>query len=376
MGLADQPGGLRCARRRHDRRDRREAKKARALGWILVYAYLSRRLLVGGPELTPTQARESARKTLAAVSLGRDPQAEKQAKRLEAAQTFRSMAREYLGAKQSELRPVSFRIAELYLTNPSYFGALHAMSIGAITYADINTCLARIIRNHSSHTAAAARRALSTIFSWAMMEGHLAINPIVRTRKPAEAEPRDRVLTDAELVAIWNACSGDADIDHMIRLLFLLGSRRSEVGGMAWSEFDLKAGTWRLPPERSKNGKAHTIVLPKSALEILASIPRSEERDHLFGARDVGFTAWGYAKAELDRRLGDKVRPWKIHDVRRTVATGMANIGIEPHIIEAVLNHVSGHKSGVAGVYNRARYAPEVRDALAKWSEHLSAIVA
>ena len=144
---------------------------------------------------------------------------------------------------------------------------------------------------------------------------------------------------------------------------------------MAWSEFDLKAGTWRLPPERSKNGKAHTIVLPKSALEILASIPRSEERDHLFGARDVGFTAWGYAKAELDRRLGDKVRPWKIHDVRRTVATGMANIGIEPHIIEAVLNHYSGHRSGIAGIYNLATYPAQVKAALERWNQHIIAMV-
>ena len=98
-------------------------------------------------------------------------------------------------------------------------------------------------------------------------------------------------------------------------------------------------------------------------------------RDQLFGERsDLGFTQWG-AKRDLDARLSESVKPWTLHDLRRTAATGMADIGVQPHIIEAMLNHVSGHKVGVAGIYNRSSYEREVRNALALWSDHIRAIV-
>ena len=97
-------------------------------------------------------------------------------------------------------------------------------------------------------------------------------------------------------------------------------------------------------------------------------------RDQLFGERsDLGFTQWG-AKRDLDARLGGQVAEWKLHDLRRTCATGMADIGVQPHIIEAVLNHVSGHKVGVAGIYNRSSYEREVRAALALWADYVRAI--
>jgi integrase len=198
---------------------------------------------------------------------------------------------------------------------------------------------------------------------------------VIGTRKPAEVEPRDRVLKPAEVVAIWRACDRDDDYSRIIRLLFLLGSRRQEVGGMRWSELDLDAGTWTLPKERAKNKRAHTIALPPTALEIINSIPRVD-RDCLFGDRSAdGFSRWGACKRELDQRLGYSVKPWRVHDARRTVATSMAEIGIEPHHIEAALNHYSGHRAGIAGVYNRAGYERPVKLALARWDEHLLALV-
>jgi integrase len=182
------------------------------------------------------------------------------------------------------------------------------------------------------------------------------------------------VLSNAELVAIWNAC-GDDTPGRTIRLLILLGSRRQEVGGMRWSELDLDGGTWTLPAERSKNRRPHSITLPAPALDIIKSVPRSS-RDHLFGDRaGSGFTGWSNAKQELDRRLAGTVKPWRVHDVRRTVATGMADLGIEPHHIEACLNHFGGHRRGVAGVYNRSSYDRAVAAALARWSEHVLALV-
>jgi integrase len=111
------------------------------------------------------------------------------------------------------------------------------------------------------------------------------------------------------------------------------------------------------------------------AMEIIHSVPRIAGRDHLFGERsDLGFTAWD-AKRDFDAKLGDKVAEWTLHDCRRAAATGMADIGVPPHIIEATLNHISGHKVGVAGVYNRSSYEREVRNALALWADHIRTIV-
>jgi integrase len=182
------------------------------------------------------------------------------------------------------------------------------------------------------------------------------------------------VLSNTELGAIWRAC-GDDEFGKIIRLLTLLGSRRQEIGGLRWSEVDLDAGVWTLPAERSKNHRAHAIPLLPAALAIINSVPRTS-RDCLFGTRArAGFCSWSDSKRELDRRLGDAVKPWQVHDIRRSVATGMADIGIEPHVIEAVLNHYSGHRRGVAGIYNRSSYEKAVRLALARWADHVMALV-
>jgi len=333
----------------------------------------TRRVKLGAAEtLSPTQAREGARRMLARVALGHDPQAEKQAKRAAAEHTFAHVAGAYLAAKQGELRPASFRITKLYLTG-DYFRPLHARGVAEITHPDIAARLSAITRNHSAHTASAARRAISALFRWTMEEGWTQTNPVIGTRRPQEAAARDRVLLDSELAGVWRAC-GDDDFGKIVRLLILLGSRRQEIGGMRWSEFDLNAGTWTLPKERSKNHRAHTITLPPVALDIIRSVPRGE-RDHLFGERaGSGFTGWSNAKTELDRRL-DGVAPWKLHDLRRSVATKMADIGIEPHHIEAVLNHYSGHRRGPHGIYNKSAYERQVKAALVRWSEHLLVLV-
>jgi integrase len=335
----------------------------------------TRRITLGGADrVSPTQAREAARKILARVALGHDPQGEKKAKRAQAARTFRSAIEAYLAAKQAELRPASHRVNKLYLLDGDYFRPLHSIGVNEITHPDIAARLSAISSNHSAHTAAAARRAVSAAFRWFMEEGWTTANPVIGTRRPAEAKPREHVLSNAELVRVWDTC-GEDDFGHIIRLLILLGSRRQEIGGMRWSELDLDAGTWTLPRQRAKNDREHKIALPPTAIEIIKSVPQTN-RDHLFGDRaDDGFTSWSRFKRELDRRLAGRVKLWRIHDLRRTVATGMADIGIEPHHIEAALNHYSGHRRGVAGVYNRSTYERAVKAALVRWSEHVMALV-
>jgi integrase len=358
--------GLRLRRKRDGRVRRTWAAQYRANG-------RTRRITLGSAEkVTVAKARDGARKILARVALGHDPQAEKQEKRVRSAQTFRATVEAYLAAKQ-DLRPISVRLNTLYLTG-GYFRALHSLGMADISHRDIAARLTAITRDHSAHTAAAARRAISALCVWAVEEGLITTNPVIGTRKPAEAKPRERVLDDAELGAVWRACGND-DFGKIVRLLILLGGRRQEVGGMCWSEFDLGAGTWTLPATRSKNGRSHTVSLSAAALAIVKSIPRTD-RDHLFGVRaGAGFTGWSNAKAELDQHLADAVKPWRLHDLRRTVATGMADIGIEPHIIEAVLNHYSGHRKGPHGVYNVSRYERQVKAALQRWSENVLALV-
>jgi integrase len=210
-----------------------------------------------------------------------------------------------------------------------------------------------------------------------MGEGLVDVNPVTATNKSDE-RPRDRVLSDAEVAAIWRACE-DNDYGRILRLLILTGQRRDEIGAMCWSEIDLAKRVWSMPAERTKNKRPHDIYLSDPAVAIIKAIPRREGRDLIFGYGAGGYSGWSGSKETLDKRIteagGKPLAPWVLHDIRRTVATGMANVGVMPHVVEAVLNHVSGHKAGVAGVYNRASYANEKRQALDVWAAHVGALV-
>jgi integrase len=138
----------------------------------------------------------------------------------------------------------------------------------------------------------------------------------------------------------------------------------------------LEKGLLSLPGERVKNGHAHTLPLTPLAMAIIKTVHQRVGRVFLFGDRsDTGFTRWSEEKRRLDDRLGAKVAPFVLHDIRRSVATGMADLDVEPHHIEAVLNHFSGHRGGVAGVYNRSRYERQIRAALALWDDHLRTLI-
>src|SRR5215472_19071887 len=288
--------------------------------WVCQYRAhgRTRRILIGSAEvLGAEQARAQAKKLLGAVALGHDPQAEKAARRLRDGHSLRAVVDDYLAAKQPSLRPSSFRVTKLYLTGKAYFGPLHATAIGEITRADVAARIGAIARNSGTVTAGRARSALSSLFAWAMGEGLCESNPVIGTNKPADSTPRDLVLKDDEIAAIWNACKGD-DYGRLVRLLALTGARRAEIAGMRWSELDLDNGLWSLPKERAKNKRALLLPLPPLALSIIRSVPERVGRDQLFGERAAsGFTHWGEAKQALDVRLAGKVKPWRLHDLRR-----------------------------------------------------------
>lgn len=347
--------------------------------WIAQYRVdgRQRRVTLGALAVVrPNEARDAARKLLAKASLGSDPQGEKEERRRVARHTFRAAVASYLELRERDRRPVTFRHLRTYLTGP-YFRPLHATALGTINHADIAACIRTVESTNGKSAARCAWSAVSGLFGWAIAEGlMLPPNPVDGTRRPPPPSGRDRVLSGTELATLWNAVGSDHEYDRVMRLLILTGARRSEIGDMRWSELDLDAGTWTLPKERSKNHRAHTIVLPEAAREIIRAIKRREGRDFLFGTFGVarGFTSWTIAKLDLGWRLAGTVQPWRTHDIRRSVATGMADIGIAPHVIEAVLNHFSGHRAGVAGVYNRSRYHHEVTAALARWAEHMLAL--
>ena len=154
---------------------------------------------------------------------------------------------------------------------------------------------------------------------------------------------------------------------------------------MLWSELDLDADAplWTIGKDRTKNGLPHDVPLSSAAVAILRGIPRRDDRDFVFGSSNGPFQGWSNAKAALDARMaaalkaergdGAKLSPWRLHDIRRTVATRLGDQGALPHVVEAILNHISGHRAGVAGIYNRAIYAAEKREALDKWADTVAA---
>jgi integrase len=219
---------------------------------------------------------------------------------------------------------------------------------------------------------------MSAMFGWAMREGVALTNPVANTKKRDE-KPRERVLRDAELRLVWHAL-GDNQYGTIIKLLMLTGQRVNEIAGLRWSEVDFDRGIISLPGERTKNGRPHDIPMAATVRSLLESQAKNVGRDLVFGKPGAGpFSGLSRCKDALDERItelnGSPLPGWVHHDLRRTVATGMANIGVQPHIIEAVLNHVSGHRGGVAGIYNRANYAAEKAAALTRWDEHVASIL-
>ena len=344
--------------------------------WIAQYrrAGATRRMLIGSAAaVTADQARTKAKKVLAAVALGDDPQAEKAERRTKDQVTMRAVVNEYIADRTSDWRAQTRHGVTLYLTGP-YFRTLHGMAVDKITRRDVASRVVAIKREHSPIVAAAARAKLSAFFVWCLRQGLTEHNPVIGTEQPKRTASRDRVLSDDELATIWRSCN-DGDHGKIVRMMILTGCRRNEIGGMCWSEIAPDKSTWTLPAVRSKNKRALTLPVLPMMREILDTVPQMVSRDQLFGQRsEKGFAGWDKGKQSIDE--GSGVTGWRRHDLRRTVATRMADIGIAPHIIEAVLGHHGGFRAGIAGVYNRSPYEREVRAALATWHDHLRAIIA
>jgi integrase len=325
-------------------------------------------------------ARKAARQRFAQAQLGVDPAAERAAARAKAAAaqlTLGAVAERYLDAKKERMRPATYQAAKRYFA--VHWKSLADRPLAEIKRADVAACLQNMAKERGRTAASRARANLSALFGWAMREGLCDVNVVVATNDPAAGTPpRDRVLTEAELATIWRACQDD-DFGRIVRLLMLAGCRRLEIGELKFSEIDFDRGTMTIAGVRTKNHRPLTLTLPPVALDILRAAPRRDSSDNVFGGSAGGYASWSYGTNAINERIvaaeGKPLAPWTLHDLRRSAATHMAEIGVQPHIIEAVLNHASGHKRGVHGIYNLAGYPREIAAALQLWAEHLLAIV-
>jgi integrase len=354
--------------------------------WVVQYRLgeKQRRLSLGSVErIDPDEARRRARIALSNVNLGVDPQAEKTKSRALAAATVGRTVESYLSRRaEQRLKPNSLREVQRYLR--VHWAPIHETSVHSLSRAAVAARLGEIAAQNGPYAANRARAALSALYSWAIGEGLADANPVVGTNRAADEVSRDRLLSDDELRLIWRE-AGSGEFGAIIRLLVLTGQRREEVGGLMWSELDLERARWTIAAARTKNRLPHDVPLSPPAAEILRARLRGDERDLVFGSGAGPFQGWSNAKAALDHRmleaLGRKngkavFKPWRLHDIRRTVATGLGDMGAAPHVIESILNHISGHRSGVAGVYNRAVYAVEKREALDRWAARVVEICA
>jgi integrase len=336
-------------------------------------------------------ARKEALDVRAKARLGQDLIAEREVAKAAAEEAARrkvntvgKVAKAYLEARKAELRPRSYvEVARHINRNAKPW---NSRPIEEIERADVVALIDSVEKASGKVQADKTRMSLATMWAWALDKDppYVKGTPFIHLRARAGDRRRHRVLTPAELRHVWQAAAarGD-DYGRIIRLLLLTGQRRQEIGSLEWVEIVEDGNMLRieLPQERTKNHLPHMVHLASQAVMLLPERPDQSDPDArtmVFGRRrHTGFKGWGKAKAELDDDIADirrkagirqAMKPWVVHDLRRTTATMLGELGIaEPHVVEAILNHVSGTKAGVAGTYNRAVYWDDRVKALDAW---------
>lgn len=347
--------------------------------FVLVFMMngVRRRVTLGRyPSTSLGMARSKALEMLYRVSEGDDPKPPP--RRDEGRQKFESVVEKFLELHcQRHNRLVTQRDTERILRRRfvSVWGDRDVTTIGKRDVIDV---LDSII---AEGTPSAANHALSAIrkcFNWSVERSIITASPCAGIEKPSRETSRDRVLDDQELISIWRAADRVGfPFGAIVQVLMTTAQRRSEVAQMRWSQIDRAAKNWSLPAELTKSNRAHLVPLSSLTMTVLKTLPRNDGADLIFPGRlggDRPFSDFSSGKRLVDSIA--QVRDWTLHDLRRSAATGMAQLGTQPHVIERLLNHMTGTLGGVAGIYNRFGYQPEMRDALQLWSNHLSRLVA
>lgn len=344
---------------------------------------------------TPARARQEAEDLLSAASKGIDLNADKaERNRIAVDLAFSDYADKFLSDYVKDEWPSSYDFAEGILrlhVKP----VLKQRPLPSIKRTDIAAILDRLPTRQAAlrrNVYAVVRR----LFRWALGRGDIPTNPLEGFETPAGPKSRERVLSDDELRLVWLAAGAlGYPFGPFYRLLLLTGQRREEVSALPWSELDRSIQLWRLPGERAKNGNASNVPLNDLAINIIDGIAGGEKwkrRGLVFTTNDESaISGYSRGKKRLDREILKLARkeaqaagenpdeatidPWRIHDLRRTLATGMQRLGVRFEVTEAILNHVSGSRSGVAGVYQLHDWKDEKIAALSAWGKHVENII-
>lgn len=329
------------------------------------------------PAVTLEAARGKALRIMSEVAEGENPAAKKRLKR--EAMTVEELASEYID-RYAKANKKTWSEDERMLKADvlPMIGQRKAMSVTKRDILDVVDVKADAGKTAQARLLFALLRKM---FGWAVERDIIALSPVTGLKAPGKPQSRDRVLSADELKAVWLSIESAAITQPMreiLQLLVLTGQRAGEVAGMRYGEVDTDRALWTIPAPRVKNGRTHEVPLSDTALAIIeAAIGRLDEPTDstpLFSRTGTPIESNAVSKAA---RLKLQALPteWTPHDLRRTCATGMADLGVDPHVIEAVLNHVSGTRAGVAGIYNRASYSAEKRQALTRWETHVLQVV-
>jgi integrase len=322
--------------------------------------------------VTLHQARVAAQKVFAAKLEGRDPAAEKrEAKRRVVADRIDDLLENFITQRLAQNRSAAETSRLLRREIGIPWGG---RSVHSISKRDVVDLISAIVQRGAPGSAVKALKTIKTFFKWCVGRAVLDRSPAEGVPLPAKEVARDRVLDDRELVQIILAARKiGGPYGGIVELLALTGQRREEVASLHWDELDLAQRMWTIPKARTKNAKAHIVHLSRQALAVLQ---HADERGSLvftlLGTKP--FQDFARAKRRLDQLSG--VAEWRLHDLRRTCVSGMARLGVAPHIADKILNHQGGTISGVAAVYQRHDFLAERRAALDEWAAHLDRIIA
>src|SRR5215472_3481447 len=341
-----------------------------AKSWVYFYRLFGKqkRLTLGRwPSMSLAAARDAWRDARTIIDKGESPQHQRPAQ----ANSFAAVADEWLKRDQAHNR--SYGIVKRNIER-CVLPAWKGRQISTIGRRDINDLIDGVVDRGAVTMARRLHAYLHRLFRWAVGRGILETNPMAHLPKPGSEAPRDRVLSDLELAQVFKNVIKlhPAPSGPMFQMLILTGARRTEIAALRWSE--IKDDTIILPRERTKSGEAHTIPLAPAALAILKDLPRIGPGDFVFTTNGRNpFIDFSGSKRRLDAIT--KIPPWRIHDLRRTVATGLQRLGTNLQVIEAVLGHVGGSRSGIVSVYQRHSFDAEKRTALEAWAREVERII-
>jgi integrase len=350
--------------------------------WVYFYRLhgRQRRLTLGPwPALTLEGAREAWRTARENLTRGKEPTA--QPARSDAPDLFRTVLADWLKRDQGDNR--SHNEVKRVLEKDA-LPKWRDRRVAEINRREIAELIDGIADRGAVTAARRCHAHLHRLFRWAAGRGIIELSPMAYLPKPGAEVKRKRVLSDEELRLAWAAAQQIGwPMGSAVQLLILTCARREEISALKWAEIDRADRQICLGGERTKNGEDHTIPLSHAAWDLIQSIPRLVGSQFVFTTTgNTPISGWSHAKEKIDEMMRAQpagnvvVKPWRIHDLRRTAATGMERLGIKQQVVEALLGHMAGSKAGVIGIYQRHAYEQEKREALEKWTEHVAVLVA